>query len=447
MRLPTGFSGRVVERGDLGFDDARSMFNSSIECFPAAILYCQSESDVQLAVQAAGEAGRRVVVRSTGHSVSGRSIADDAIVVDLSDMRGVNALGHGVFACQGGAHWKDLDAATSQQGSAVTGGTVSSTGVGGLTLGGGIGWLLPSSGLACDSLIGADLVMANGKKSYISDGEDPEFMRCLRGVGHGLAVVTQLHFAARPLQKVVAGSMTVNLSKPLSKLVEQICDLITRPPRSLMLSPSFIYRDSHPVMSLDLALHAPSSSALARIRRLASDPAIVENTVRPRSYVSLQSMLDNPKRAGLRARWMPRYLNSIEPDLILRLAEAFRNAPSRESIIFLEHYHGEYAHPFRPSAFPGREAQFSVLATASWSLPMDDSLNHCWLENIDHEIGKWKSTREPYLNYASILSPTDPHEWLSAYLDVKKRIDPEGLFITARSHASRDGESRGFKRK
>lgn len=444
MKLPSTFSGRLVEREDLGFDDARRMFNSSIECFPAAILYCRSESDVQVAVQAARDVGRRVVVRSTGHSVSGRSTSDDAVVVDLSDMRRVNSLGHGIFTCQGGTQWGGFDAVTSQQGFALTGGTVSSTGVGGLTLGGGIGWLLPSSGLACDSLIGADLVMANGDTRYVSDSEDPELMRCLRGVGHGLAVVTQFHFAARPLLQVVGGSMTVDLSKSLGMLTEQICDLMRNPPRCLMLSPSFICRDSNPVMSIDLAMHDPSSQALARVSRLASHSAVMENTVRLRSYISLQSMLDNPKRAGLRARWVPRYLNVIEPGLLLRLVEVFRGAPSRESIIFLEHYHGEYTNPRRPSAFPGRDAQFSVLATASWSLAVDDSRNFSWLEEIDHEISKWTSKREPYLNYTSTLSQNVPHEWLSTYLDLKKRIDPEALFINARPPVSGDSQISGI---
>jgi hypothetical protein len=409
------------------------MFNSSIDCYPTAVLYCRSETDVQLALQAARNIGRQVAVRSTGHSVSGRSIADDVIVIDLSEMRDVIPLNDGIFACQGGTTWAKFDAATSRRGWAVTGGTVSSTGVGGLTLGGGIGWLLPSAGLACDSLIGACVVMADGEKRYVSDADDPEFMRCLRGLGHGLAVLTQLHFAARPLLALVAGSLTVDLNRLSDMLVDQLCRLMTNPPQSLMLSPSFIYRESRPVMSIDLAMHDPSPSDLDQVNQLARHRAVLKNTVGTRSYELLQSMLDNPARAGLRARWIPRYLNFIEPGIILQLIEIFRDAPSRENIIFLEHYHGVYGAPLRPSAFPSRDARFSLLAIANWSNAADDSANHQWLLEIDRKINRWASPREPYLNYVSRFSSRGLQDWLPTHLNVKRRVDPDGLFVNALS--------------
>src|SRR5688572_17999438 len=126
------FGGRLVLPGSGEFEQARQVFNSAVASNPAAILFCRTESDVIAALRAARESGRRVVVRSTGHSVSGRSTADAAFVLDLRAMRDVNHLGGDLFACQGGATWRDFDAVSSDLGLAVTGGTVSTTGVGGL---------------------------------------------------------------------------------------------------------------------------------------------------------------------------------------------------------------------------------------------------------------------------------------------------------------------------
>lgn len=423
------FGGRLILPGSANFERAREVFNSAVARNPAAILFCRTESDVQVALRAAGEGGHQVVVRSTGHSVSGRSTADDAFVLDLSAMRDVTHLGDDLFACEGGATWRDFDAVSSDLRLAVTGGTVSTTGVGGLTLGGGIGWLLPSAGLACDSLVGADVVLASGQQRHVDDHTDSGFMRCLRGLGHGLAVVTRLYFKAHPLGEIVGGSTIVNIGPDYRRICDRLCDLMSRPPRSLMLSPSFLYRGDRPVMSVDFAFHGASSSELALLNPIETSADVIQSSVGVRPYLSLQSMLDVPSRRGLRSRWHHVYLETMEPRQFETIAELMSRAPSVRSIIFLEHYHGAYREPQFSSAFPGREARFSLLATASWPEPAGDRANLDWLSSVEEAMGPWRSRQTTYLNYASQLEAA---AWGRYDLAMKRKLDPEGLFVDPR---------------
>ena len=414
---------------DPEFDCARQVFNSAVDRFPAAVLYCRSDSDVQMAVRAARESGRKVVVRSTGHSVSGRSVADDAIVVDLSEMRHVDSLGGGLFACEGGATWRDFDMVSSTEGYAVAGGTVSTTGVGGLTLGGGIGWLLPSVGLACDSLIGADVVMADGEKRYLNDRIDAEVMRSLRGLGHGLGIATRLYFKAHPLAELVGGSIVFDLDRRSRDTALHVCELMSKPPKSLMLSPSFLYKDSRPVMSIDLVFAGAGASELALLERIENSSKIVYSSVRARSYMSVQSMLDAPSRRGLRSRWQHTYLHAVESEQFDIIADLLSRAPSSQSIIFFEHYHGAYVKPPLASAFPNRDARFSLLATASWSRTADDGANFSWLNRINEAMRPWQSLHSGYINYASELEAA---AWRRYDIDVRRRLDPDGVFVDPR---------------
>jgi len=423
------FGGRLVLPGSGEFERARQVFNSAVARNPAAILFCQTESDVQVALRAARDSGRRVVVRSTGHSVSGRSTADDAFVLDLSAMRDVTHLGEDLFACQGGATWRDFDAVSSDLGLAVTGGTVSTTGVGGLTLGGGIGWLLPSAGLACDSLVGADVVLAGGEQKHVDDHNDPEFMRCLRGLGHGLAVITRLYFKAHPLGEIVGGSIIVDIGPDYRRICDRLCELMSSPPQSLMLSPSFLYRDDRPVMSIDFAFHGATSSELALMKPIETSADVVQSSVGVRPYLSMQSMLDTPSRRGLRSRWHHVYVQSMEPAQFETIADLMSRAPSPRSIIFLEHYHGAYLDPQFPSAFPGREARFSLLATASWPESAGDRANLDWLSRVEEAMRPWRSRHAAYLNYASQLEAVT---WRRYDLELRRKLDPDGLFADPR---------------
>jgi hypothetical protein len=417
---------RLVLPGAHNYAKARAIFNSAIDRRPAAVAYCRFEEDVCLVVDAARKCGANVVVRSAGHSVSGRCLANDAVVVDVSGMNGVAVDRRGIVV-GGGATWSQLDAVSAAAGVAVTGGTVSTTGVAGLTLGGGIGWLLPSFGLASDSLIGARLVTADGKAMEANDADDPDVMWALRGSGRSLGVVTELRFEPHPIRPLYAGSFTVALDR-VERWAGPIADLMTEPFPSLMLGPSFLFRDGMAVLSLDLAMHGPSPAQRAAIDALRGLPGIVGDTVRQRSYVSLQTMIDEPNRSGLRSYWMAAYPSTVPPELVAALAGQFSRSPSQDSVLFLETLHGAFTRPRLPSSFPSREPRFSALVVGAWRNAADDRRNRAWIESVRESLSPYLSTQPPYSNYSSDAVPEqgDGNSRLTA---IKVRLDRDRLFL------------------
>ena len=381
---------------------------------------------MRLVIGAARESGVGVVVRSTGHSVAGRCVADGAVVIDMREINGVQADARGV-SVGGGATWRQVDAVSAGAGLAVTGGTVSSTGVAGLTLGGGIGWLLPSFGLACDSLFSARVVTSDGCVIEANDEATPDLMWALRGSGAGLGVVTEFRFEPHRLLPMFAGSMTIALDH-VTGWLGAISDLLTDPPPGLMAGPSFMFRDGRAVLSLDLVLHGPTVKQRARIESLRRIEGIMRDTVRWRSYVSLQRMIDEPNRSGLRAYWRAGYPTSVKPDFIAALAQQIQCCPSQDSIMFLENLSGAFAHPRFPSSFPSREPRFSTLITGSWRDVADDEVNMNWIESTWSILSPYLSERPPYLNYSSDVRP-DLDEHVVRLREVKGQIDPVGLFL------------------
>jgi hypothetical protein len=426
--LASGFGDRALLPGDARYDHARAIFNAAIDRSPAAVLYCLSEDDIRCAVGLARREGLPVVVRSTGHNIAGRSVADGAVVVDVSGINGVTVDSRGIVV-GGGATWRKVDEVSEAAGVAVTGGTVSSTGVAGLTLGGGIGWLLPSFGLSCDSLISARLVTATGEVVEANDTDTPELMWALRGSGTSPGVVTEFRFLAHRLQPVHAGSLTVELEQ-VEVWAGAISELLEEPSPSLMAGPSFLFRHGRPVLSLDVAMHGPGTRDLARIDALRRLPGIMGDTVRDRTYCSLQTMIDEPSRKGIRSYWTAGYPEAAPPELIIGLANEFRRSPSERSVLFLENLHGAFVRPQFPSAFPSRVPRLSALVTAAWLEAAADERNLTWVAAVRNVLSSYLSDRPSYANYASDLSDSslgkDSEKRLSR---VRAELDPQGLFL------------------
>lgn len=198
--------GNSLVRGDAGYDIARRVWNGAIDRYPSCIVECADAEDVSHATHIAVDNGLRMTVRGGGHNVAGRSIRDGALLLDLSKLRQVSVNRElRVATVQGGAVWRDVDRATAVEGLATTGGVISSTGVGGFTLGGGVGWLMRKHGLACDNLRSAGVVLADGRFVRASTQEHPDLYWGLRGGAGGLGVVTSFDLQLHPLREVVSG--------------------------------------------------------------------------------------------------------------------------------------------------------------------------------------------------------------------------------------------------
>src|SRR4051794_18269382 len=195
-----GLHGRLIRPGDEGYDEARAIWNAAHDRRPALIVRCAGVADVMRAVDFARSEDLEIAVRGGGHSLPGFSTSDGGLVVDLSAMTAVHVdPTNRIAVAQGGAKWSDLDHETQAFGLAVTGGLVSSTGVAGFTLGGGIGWLMRKYGLACDNLIGADVVTADGRLVHTSAEENPDLLWGLRGGGGNFGIATSLEFRLHPV--------------------------------------------------------------------------------------------------------------------------------------------------------------------------------------------------------------------------------------------------------
>ena len=204
--LADGFAGRVLQSSDDDYEGARRVHNGLIDRRPAVIAECVETADVAAAVRFATANGLEIAVRGGGHNVAGRSVCEGGLMIDLSQMREVAVDAEaGTTSAQGGALWSDVNDAAGRHGLAVTGGLISTTGVGGYTLGGGLGWLMSTQGLSCDNLIGAQLVTAAGEVLDVTDETHPDLMWALRGGGGNFGVATVLRYRLRHQPMVVGG--------------------------------------------------------------------------------------------------------------------------------------------------------------------------------------------------------------------------------------------------
>jgi FAD/FMN-containing dehydrogenase len=242
-----GFSGSLLRPDDEGYDDARRIWNGGIDRRPAFIARCRTTADVAAAVRFGVRHGLQIAVRGGGHSIPGHSTSEGGLVVDLSLMKGIAVHPRGAMATvQPGVLWRDLDAATQQHGLAVPGGEVSDTGVAGLTLGGGIGWLSRAFGLTCDSLVAGELVTADGAIVSFSEESDPELLWGLRGGGGNFGVVTQFEFRLHPVPVPMFAGFVMH---PLDRAAEPLAafvELASGAPEDLGLNAALVVAPSAP---------------------------------------------------------------------------------------------------------------------------------------------------------------------------------------------------------
>ena len=205
---PDGFRGTLLHPGDDGYDEARKVFNRMIDRAPAVMAQCSDANDVAAAINLARAEDLPLSVYGAGHGVTGAAVCDDGVCVDLRAMKGIDLdVEAATVRAEGGLTWGELDAATQVHGLAVTGGRVSTTGIGGLSLGSGSGWLERKLGFACDNLVEAEVVTADGRQVVASDTENPDLFWALRGGGGNFGVVTAFHFRLHPIGPIVFGGL------------------------------------------------------------------------------------------------------------------------------------------------------------------------------------------------------------------------------------------------
>jgi FAD/FMN-containing dehydrogenase len=375
--------GTLLQPGDSAYPLARRVWNAAIDRRPAGIVVCADAEDVTCALRVASDHGLRVTVRGGGHNVAGRAVADGALMIDLSRLRGVSVSASGGAAIvQGGALWHDVDVETSRRGLATTGGLVSSTGVGGFTLGGGTGWLMRRHGLAIDNLRSASLVLADGRSVRVSEEEHSDLFWGLRGGGGGFGVVTSLELQLHSLTRVYAGVIIRPAAEAGSALrifrdyaqqaPDEFCGMVV-----LVHAPPLPFLDAawhgQPVAILALCWCGELNAAereLEPLRRLGSPLA---DHLGPMPYVQWQHLQDAGAPLGRHHYWKTASYGALSDAVIDTLAEAANHLPTPQSEIHVQHLGGALARlPVESSAFAHRQAAFfvNIIGATPWEQEM-----------------------------------------------------------------------------
>src|SRR4051794_18614572 len=368
--LEQGLRGRLVSPEDEGYDEARAIWNGAHDRRPALIVRCAGVADVMRAVDFARSEDLPLAVRGGGHSIPGFSSVDGGVVIDLSAMRSVHVdpVGRTVVA-QGGCTWAEFDHETQAFGLAVTGGLVSSTGIAGYTLGGGIGWLMRKYGLASDNLIGADVVTADGQLVHASEDDNPELLWGLRGGGGNFGIATSLEYKLHPVGPMIlagpiffAGERAEEVlrfyrewTRGLPDEMTTLANLTTAPPAP------FLPEEVHgkPVVAV-IAVHAgepEEGRALVEPLKALGDPVADLIDVLP--YTAMQSLIDGLWTPGAHNYMSSAYIDALDDEAIEAAVARHRAVPSPSSEIHLHHFGGAVARVDEDAtAFGGRSAQY-----------------------------------------------------------------------------------------
>ncbi len=433
--LAADFGGELLRPGDDGYDAARRVHNGLIDRHPALIARCTGTADVAAAVRFAREAGLEISIRGGGHNVAGRAVAEGGLMIDLARMRGIHVdAGRATVRAQGGVTWSELNREAAVHGLAVTGGAISSTGIAGYTLGGGLGWLMSTQGLGADNLIGVELVTAAGEVLDVTDDSDPDLMWALRGGGGNFGVAASLEYRLRP-QPMVVGGLIAHPFDAARDMLRFYRDAAAACPDELTAFAGVVHAPDGSGMKLAamIVCHTDPDTAerdLAPFRAFGS-PIMVE--VGPMPYPVMNTLLDAAYPVGALNYWLSSFTTGMSDDLIDTVVRRFESVPSPMTAIIFEHFHGAVTR-IAPdaTAIPHREAGFNLLLPSEWIDPADTTANVAWTKDTLAAVSEHLDARR-WLNY---LADDDADDAIRAaygpnydrLVEVKRRHDPENVF-------------------
>ncbi len=385
-RLRTLLAGRVLTPAEVGYEPARRLWNGMVDKHPAAIARCRSADDVAAVIACARDTGLPLAVRAGGHSIAGASSCDGGLVIDLTAMKRIEVDPVRCIArAEPGLLLGEFDAATQAHGLATTMGVNSDTGIAGLTLGGGLGRLGRSRGLACDNLLAAEVVLADGRILRVSEDENPDLLWGLRGGGGNFGVVTAFEYQLHPLGPQVLGGMLIwdwALAPAALRHYAAFCD--TAPDAVDALGVLLTGPDGAPCFAVS-AFHAgPLKEAAEALRPLRQGgPLPAQDLVAPMSYVALQASADGLFPRGRRYYWKSHFLPGLDAGGIDALLDRFARVPSPMSVVGLQQTNGAIARvSATATAYANRDAAFDCIPIAIWEDPAQDAANIAWTRGV-----------------------------------------------------------------
>ncbi|HEY7292275.1 MAG TPA: FAD-binding oxidoreductase [Vicinamibacterales bacterium] len=437
--LATSFSGQLLDPAHTSYDDARRVHNGLIDKRPALIARCLGTADVVDAVKLARELNMEIAVRGGGHNVAGKATIDGGLMIDLASMKGmlVDPRARTVRA-QGGVLWKELNRETQLHALATTGGVVGTTGIAGLTLGGGLGWLMPKYGLALDNLRSAELVMADGSVRRASKDENPDLFWAIRGGGGNFGIATSLEYELHQVGPTITGGLVVHPFARARDVMKVFRDACAKAPDELMLACGLLYAPdgSGQKVAGIVAAHCGSlADGEAAVREIKAYGPPVMDHMGPIPYTVQNSLLDGAFPRGALNYWKAQFLTDLSDSAIDAIVGSFEACQLPLSQIILEHFHGAASRvPVGDTACAMRIEGFNVVIIGQWMEPKDTDGGTAWCR-------KTHATLEPYfgkmryMNYLEGDVAGDPGAIAygpnyARLRKLKSKYDPDNFFHT-----------------
>jgi FAD/FMN-containing dehydrogenase len=429
-------SGRVLAPGDGGYDDARSVRNALIDRRPALIARCLHTADVADAVNFGREDGFEISVRGGGHNVAGKAVTEGGLMIDLSLMKGVHVdPERRTVRAQAGVRVGELDRATAAFGLATPSGVVSSTGIAGLTLGGGIAWLMGKYGMAVDNLLSAEVVLASGAVVTASDDTDPDLFWAIRGGGGNFGVVSSFEYRTHPVVSVLGGPVLHPLAaapRLFSFYREFAADL----PDELSTQAVFLHApDGSGAKLCGIAVcHAGDDAdrAEADIRPLRRFGSPAADMIQRMPYPDVNTGVDWLSPAGALSYWKSAFFSELSDPAVDVMTGAFEQAPSELCALVVEDFHGAVTRVDpTATAYPHREPGFNLFLISQWTDPSRTDMGIAWARETFDALSPYMADRS-YTNYL----PADDYDRVrQAYgpnyerlVELKRRYDAENLY-------------------
>ncbi len=444
--LRANFRGELLEPGSREYDQARVVWNKRVDRRPALIARCTGVADVLAALAAAREFGGDVAVRGGGHDVAGTAVCERGVVIDLSPMKGVRVdPAKRVVRAQAGLTWAELDRETQAFGLATTGGQCSSTGVAGVTLGGGFGWLMRDRGLTIDNLLSVDVVTADGRLLTASEDENPELFWGLRGGGGNFGIVTEFELRLHPVTDVVGGLLVYpgdamadvfafygEWSRNEPNSVTSTVLSLTAPPMPAL--PQEMH--GKPAVAIGVCYSGPQEDADAVLGPLRAWGPPAADMIASMPYLTLQSMFDGMPAGdyGYHQSIRSCYLPELSGRAIEALTAHVADAVSDQCIVEVIHLEGAVSDVAEPdTAFPGRDARFFCMLQSTWTDPADAESHMAWTQAGWEAVNKYSDGR----TYPNFLDGADPASRvadsygarkMARLTKLKREYDPANLF-------------------
>jgi FAD/FMN-containing dehydrogenase len=432
--LATSLRGALMTAGDPGFDQARRVFNGMIDRVPAVIVRPAGAADVMRAVDFARTAGLPIAVRGGGHNVAGHGTCDGGLLIDFSAMRSVRVDRAGRTArAEPGCSWTDFDVETTAHGLATTGGTVGSTGIAGLTLGGGLGFLMGTYGLTCDNVLSVDIVTADGSLVTASEDENQELFWAIRGGGGNFGAVTSFEYRLHPVGSMIAGLALYSVEHAAAAL-RLFRDVTAAGPDELSCAYVLLtLPDGAPVAGIAACYHGPLDSGEAAVKPFRKLGPPLDDGMRPMRYLEVQRIFAEIP-FGLQNYWKGHFVSDLPDSAVDAVVESFRRVTSTHSAILIEAPHGAVSRVGPDeTAYSQREARFNVSALSIWEDPREVDPHVTWARDFADTVKPF-SKGGVYVNYlgddagpAGVVAAYGPEKFhrLAA---IKRRYDPKNLF-------------------